>query len=110
MPIYDYQCSACQHRTEVIHGVNEVGPAACALCGGAMKKLFAPPSIHFKGTGWAKKERASSGGAKSSTASSAASAGSGSSGEGGAASAGAAGEGGSGSASTPASASSTPAD
>lgn len=32
----------------------------CPVCGkGPMKKALNPPAIHFKGTGWAKKERAS---------------------------------------------------
>jgi putative FmdB family regulatory protein len=61
MPIYDYVCSACGHRLEVIHGVSEAGPHFCSACGaeGTMKKVFVPPAIHFKGSGWAKKDRSS---------------------------------------------------
>ena len=61
MPIYEYVCSACHHRTDILHGINDAGPAFCPSCGaeGTMRKAFAPPAIHFKGTGWAKKERAS---------------------------------------------------
>ncbi len=44
---------------EVMHSVHAHGPAACPVCGGAMKKAYAPPAIHFKGTGWARKERSS---------------------------------------------------
>lgn len=59
MPIYDYICSACNHRLEVIHGVSEAGPRYCPVCGadGTMKKAIVPPAIHFKGSGWAKKDR-----------------------------------------------------
>ncbi|MEX2184442.1 MAG: zinc ribbon domain-containing protein, partial [Chloroflexota bacterium] len=58
MPRYDYDCVACGRRSEVLHGVHDDAPAACPLCGGApLKKAFAPPTIHFKGSGWAKKER-----------------------------------------------------
>ena len=59
MPIYDYTCSACGHLTEVLHGINDHGPRFCPECGaeGTMTKGFAPPTIHFKGTGWAKKDR-----------------------------------------------------
>jgi putative FmdB family regulatory protein len=59
VPIYDYTCSACGHLTEVIHGVHDAGPHFCPDCGaeGTMKKQLATPAIHFKGTGWAKKER-----------------------------------------------------
>jgi putative FmdB family regulatory protein len=60
VPIYDYVCATCGHRVEVLHGVHERGPALCTVCGGQMKKVFSPPAIHFKGSGWAKKERASS--------------------------------------------------
>jgi len=58
MPRYDYDCAACGRRFEVILGIHDDGPAACALCGsGRVKKAFTPPTIHFKGSGWAKKER-----------------------------------------------------
>jgi putative FmdB family regulatory protein len=61
VPIYEYVCSACHHRTDILQGINDPGPAFCPSCGaeGTMRKAFAPPAIHFKGTGWAKKERAS---------------------------------------------------
>ena len=58
MPLYDYVCAACGRRFEVIHGVNDPGPEQCPLCGaGPVRKAFAAPAIHFKGSGWAKKER-----------------------------------------------------
>ena len=61
MPIYDYTCSACGHLTEVIHGINDHGPRFCPECGaeGTMTKAFTTPAIHFKGSGWAKKDRSS---------------------------------------------------
>ena len=60
MPIYDYLCSSCGHRTEVIHGINEAGPRFCPSCGaeGTLRKGFSTPAILFKGSGWAKKDRA----------------------------------------------------
>ena len=54
MPLYDYQCEKCEHIVEVMHGVNDTGPARCERCGGPMRKLMSSPSIHFKGSGWAK--------------------------------------------------------
>ncbi len=60
MPTYDYACSTCGHRMEVLHGVHAHGPRSCPNCGGPMHKLFAPPAIHFKGSGWAKKDRGGS--------------------------------------------------
>ena len=61
MPIYDYTCSKCRRSPEVIHGINDHGPQFCPECGaeGTMTKAFIAPAIHFKGTGWAKKDRSS---------------------------------------------------
>jgi putative FmdB family regulatory protein len=76
MPIYDYACTACDHRTDILHGINDPGPKFCPSCGreGTMRKLFSAPTIHFKGSGWAKKDR----GGSSSTKAAAKAAGSGS--------------------------------
>jgi putative FmdB family regulatory protein len=60
MPIYDYVCNHCGHRFEVIHGVHADGPRTCPVCGGGpVRKAISAPSIHFKGSGWAKKDRGS---------------------------------------------------
>ena len=62
MPIYDYLCSSCKHVTEVIHGIHDPGPRFCPACGadGTMRKALVSPAIHFKGSGWAKKDRSAS--------------------------------------------------
>lgn len=58
MPLYDYDCAACGRRIEVVHGVHAPGPAHCPNCGGGpLKKAISAPAVHFKGSGWAKKER-----------------------------------------------------
>lgn len=57
MPVYDYVCGACRHRFEVFRGLNEAGPHQCPLCGGPVTRAFAPPTILFKGSGWAKVDR-----------------------------------------------------
>lgn len=58
MPLYDYDCAACGRRFEVIHGVFADPPTACPLCGeGPVKKAITAASVHYKGSGWAKKER-----------------------------------------------------
>jgi putative FmdB family regulatory protein len=58
MPLYDYVC-ANGHIVEVMHGVNDSGPAKCERCGAEMRKLLSTPAIVFKGSGWAKKDRSS---------------------------------------------------
>jgi len=58
MPLYDYDCSACGRRFEVVHGVHVEGPTVCPICGkGPIRKAISAAAVHYKGTGWAKKER-----------------------------------------------------
>ena len=58
MPLYDYDCAACGRRIEVVHGVHAPGPTHCPNCGsGPLKKAIAAPAVHFKGSGWAKRDR-----------------------------------------------------
>jgi putative FmdB family regulatory protein len=66
VPIYDYVCSSCKHRVEVIHGINVAGPHVCPNCGqeGTMRRAFSTPAVHFKGSGWAKKDRSSASGTR----------------------------------------------
>ncbi len=59
MPFYDYVCTQCGKRTEVMHGINAEGPKVCEVCGGSLRKAMSTPAIVFRGSGWAKKERSS---------------------------------------------------
>jgi putative FmdB family regulatory protein len=56
MPLYDYVCTQCGRRDEVMHGVHAPGPEHCAACGGPLRKAMSLPAIVFKGSGWAKKD------------------------------------------------------
>ena len=71
MPIYDYRCSNCGQTTEVIHGIDVPAPRFCPVCGaeGTLRKALTAPAVVFKGSGWAKKDRASSSRARSKTSS-----------------------------------------
>ena len=59
MPTYDYRCSSCGERVEIVHSISGGPPETCPNCGAfaTLRKAFAPPTIVFKGSGWAKKER-----------------------------------------------------
>jgi putative FmdB family regulatory protein len=58
VPLYDYVCAACGRRFEVIHGIEGDPPASCPLCGeGPVRKAITAPTVHYRGSGWAKKER-----------------------------------------------------
>ena len=65
MPFYDYVCQACGRRIEVMHGVHATGPERCDACGGKLQRLISRPSIHFKGSGWAKMDARTSSAARS---------------------------------------------
>lgn len=80
MPLYDYVCANCGHEVEVMHSVHDHGPTVCPVCGGPMKKAIVAPAVHFKGSGWARKDRSGSNGAKPSRSSSDSDSGSGSTG------------------------------
>lgn len=52
MPLYEYECSACAHRFEVIQKFSDAPIDICPKCGGAVTKLFSSPAIQFKGSGF----------------------------------------------------------
>jgi len=69
MPIYEYQCTKCNDRTEVIQKFTDPPYAVCDKCGGDVRKLMSAPAIQFKGSGFYKTDYAS-GPSKSETKSS----------------------------------------
>ena len=66
MPLYEYQCTLCGERTEILRRASDPPYAHCPKCGGAVKKLFSSPAIQFKGSGFYKTDYASTSTAKSS--------------------------------------------
>lgn len=54
MPIYDYKCEKCSSVFELRHAFDEDPPKTCVGddCDGVMRRLFSPPTIIFKGSGW----------------------------------------------------------
>lgn len=66
MPIYEYQCTDCGHRFEVMQRLSEEPIATCTECGSPVEKLLSAPAFQFKGSGWyatdyAKKDKGSEG-------------------------------------------------
>jgi putative FmdB family regulatory protein len=53
MPLYEYQCGACDSRFEVIQKFSDPPVEVCKVCGkGPVQRLLSSPAIQFKGSGW----------------------------------------------------------
>ena len=52
VPIYEYQCEACNHKFEVIQKVTDRPIRKCVLCRGKVYKVLSAPGLLFKGSGW----------------------------------------------------------
>jgi putative FmdB family regulatory protein len=52
MPIYEYECTKCGQRIEVIQKMSDKPLKKHADCGGTLHKLISASGFQFKGTGW----------------------------------------------------------
>jgi putative FmdB family regulatory protein len=52
MPTYEYACTECGDRTEVIQSISDAPLTTCTVCGGTLRKVFSPVGIVFKGSGF----------------------------------------------------------
>ena len=52
MPTYEYECTACGQHMEVFQRFSEDALTTCGVCGGALRKVFHPAGIVFKGSGF----------------------------------------------------------
>lgn len=52
MPLYEYECSKCEHRFEKIEKVSAPRRQKCPKCRGRADRLHSAPAIQFKGAGW----------------------------------------------------------
>jgi putative FmdB family regulatory protein len=53
MPIYEYKCEKCACRFELKRRfVEDEGSPCCPQCQGKVRRLFTPPVILFKGSGF----------------------------------------------------------
>ena len=60
MPLYEYECTKCGERVEIIQKISDPPYSHCPKCSGDMRKLMSSPAIQFKGSGFYKTDYASS--------------------------------------------------
>jgi putative FmdB family regulatory protein len=51
MPIYEYKCKK-GHVFDVMQSINDDPVTECEVCGSPVSRVFHPPSVHFKGSGF----------------------------------------------------------
>lgn len=54
MPTYQYACTACAERLEVVQSFTDAPLTECPSCGGTLRKVFSPVGVVFKGSGFYK--------------------------------------------------------
>jgi putative FmdB family regulatory protein len=52
MPTYEYRCRDCGHSFDIVQKMSDEPLTHCPECGGDLRKVFAPPAISFKGSGF----------------------------------------------------------
>ncbi len=52
MPTYQYACTECGDRLEVVQRFSDEPLTVCATCGGKLRKVYSPVGIVFKGSGF----------------------------------------------------------
>jgi len=52
MPIYEYECTECGERFEVVQRINDNPLTTCNRCSGRLRKIISPAGFVLKGSGW----------------------------------------------------------
>ena len=52
MPTYQYACTDCGDRSEVVQRFTDDSLTLCTACGGKLRKVFSPVGIVFTGSGF----------------------------------------------------------
>ena len=53
MPVYEYECTQCNYKTEELQKVlNGNRDKMCPICSKKMKKIMSKNTFHLKGKGW----------------------------------------------------------
>ena len=60
MPTYQYACTDCGDKSEVVQRFTDEPLTVCSVCGGKLRKVFSPVGIVFKGSGFYRTDSRSS--------------------------------------------------
>ncbi len=53
MPIYDFQCTSCGHKDELMRKISEASSIICPKCSKeTFSKMLSAPSFQLSGSGW----------------------------------------------------------
>jgi putative FmdB family regulatory protein len=52
VPTYQYACTDCGDKSEVVQRFTDDPLTVCTVCGGRLRKVFSPVGIVFKGSGF----------------------------------------------------------
>jgi putative FmdB family regulatory protein len=53
VPLYEYQCTSCEHRFEKIQKFSDELIKICPKCGKeSVEQMLSAPAVQFKGSGW----------------------------------------------------------
>jgi putative FmdB family regulatory protein len=52
VPTYQYACTDCGDKSEVVQRFTDDPLTVCVVCGGKLRKIFSPVGIVFKGSGF----------------------------------------------------------
>lgn len=52
MPIYEYECDDCKHRTELLQKLSDPPLEKCPECGSTVRKVVSAAGLQFKGSGF----------------------------------------------------------
>ncbi len=54
MPVYEYQCRACNQEFEYQQRMSDPDKTTCEMCGGDLDRLISRTAFALKGSGWYK--------------------------------------------------------
>lgn len=52
MPTYEYACSSCRRRFDIVQSFSDEPLTTCEECGGKLKRVFHPVGVVLKGSGF----------------------------------------------------------